>query len=887
MNPEPIATYRVQLCKEFTLHDAAALVPYLARLGVSHIYTSPCQQAAAGSTSGYDVTDHGRVSEELGGDAGHAALDAALRKHGLRRMIDIVPNHMSIAGSDNPWWRDVLRDGKSSHYAAWFDVDWDASEAHWPNQVLLPVLADQFGRVLEAHEFRLEYAQGEFRLHYADATYPLEPASTSSLLAAVAERLEHTELAFVADNLWQLPRPSAALFPMIVRRHRDMAVLMNLLHRICNDNPEVEAAIHAEVERLNQNVQELGALIELQNYRLAHWRAADLDLGYRRFFNINSLAGLRIELPEVFRAVHELPLRWLKEGTAHALRIDHPDGLRDPAQYTQRLRQAAPEAWIVVEKILASDEQLANDWPVDGTTGYDFANRVQGLFVDPEGEQILTRCYKAFIDAETAYHEIEMAAKESVLCDVLGSEVARLVSLLRAICERHWRQRDHTRTMLSEALVGIAVQFTVYRTYVRPGVAVNDSDREQIQQAVSAAQTANPQLDAELMQFLQQLLLMEIAGTLEEEFAERFQQLTSPAMAKGIEDTAFYRYFRLTALNEVGGSPAQWGFAVQQFHQWCIEAQRTRPYALLATSTHDTKRSEDVRARLLVFSEAPQLWVDASQHWQQLNTRHRGERVDANTEYLYYQTLVGAWPIDVERITVYMEKAVREAKVHTNWRNVDEAYETDLRAFISRTMADEVFQHAVAAFLQRLLLPGRVNSLAQTLIKLTAPGIPDIYQGCELWDLSLVDPDNRRQVAYKLRAQLLAQQENLDAAEVMARMDEGLPKLWLTARTLNLRQQHPEWFGPQAEYEPLAAEGEYAVHVVAFMRRQRVITLVPRLFTRLPGSPDSIAKAWGNTVIKLPQGNWRNQLEPDKVYAGDVQLRELLQQVPVALLAKE
>ncbi|MES2626780.1 MAG: malto-oligosyltrehalose synthase [Pseudomonadota bacterium] len=886
MNPTPIATYRIQLCKDFTLHDAAAVVPYLARLGISHLYTSPCQQATAGSCSGYDVVDPGLVSSELGGSAGHAMLDEALTSNRLRHMIDIVPNHMSIAGSDNPWWRDVLKHGQSSHYAAWFDVDWDATESHWPNRVLLPVLGDQFGRVLDAGGFTLNYTQGEFTLKYAEGVYPLEPSSTAGLLALVGERLQHAELAFVAQNLQQLPRPSASLHSLIMRRHQDFAVLNELLVRINSENPELANAIATEVDRLNNAPEELGALIELQNYRLAHWRAADLDLGYRRFFNINTLVGLRVELPEVFKAVHELPLQWLKSGAAHALRVDHPDGLRDPTHYMQRLRQSAPEAWLVVEKILAPDEKLPTDWPVDGTTGYDFVNQVQGLFVDPDGEAALTTCYETFSKSKKTYAEVAQESKQCVLRDVLGSEVTRLTSLLRAICERHWRHRDHTRAVLSQALVGIAVQFSVYRTYVRFGADANPEDRKQIEQAVAAARNTNPQLDEELLQFIQQLLLMEVGGTLEEEFALRFQQLTGPAMAKGIEDTAFYRYFRLIALNEVGGDPARWGCSVQEFHRWCADAQASKPYSLLATSTHDTKRSEDVRARLLVLSEVPKMWADTSKHWCNLNARHRGELVDANTEYLYYQTLVGAWPVDVNRISAFMEKAVRESKVHTNWATVNEAYETELRNFISRTMADRVFVHAVEVFVRKILCPGRLNSLAQTLIKLTAPGVPDLYQGCELWDLSLVDPDNRRPVDFAHRVKLLAELEGLTPGAIIERIDEGLPKLWLITEALRVRQEHPDWFGAEAAYEPIEAAGAYAAHLVAFMRAGSAITVVPRLYCRLPGEPSGTGKTWGTTVIHLPQGSWSNRFEPGSIFTGEVQLTRLLAVFPVALLVK-
>lgn len=880
MKNDRIATYRVQLTPAFGLGAAAGLAPYLEKLGTSHLYTSPSLQATTGSTSGYDVVDPTRVNEELGGEAAHERLEQALRAHGLAWMIDIVPNHMAISGGENPWWRDVLRNGPSSRYAAWFDVDWAASEEHWPNRVLLPVLNEQFGRELEAGAFRLDRQSGRFTLWYRETPFPVEPSSTSGLLAEVAEETGEPLLGFLADSLARLPRPTAAHGTLVERRHRDQVVLANLLDRLCQEQPAIGSAIDRAVARLNGDSKQLGELIERQNYRLAHWRAADLDLGYRRFFNINDLAGLRVELPEVFAAVHQLPLQWIREGSVQALRVDHPDGLRDPAEYCQRLRDAAPDAWIVIEKILEPGEKLREDWPIEGTTGYDFANLVQGLFVDPSGEEALTRFYDEWTESDRGFEEVARESKRSVLTDLLGSEVNRLTSLLRDICERHWRHRDHTRAVLFEALVAVASSFHVYRTYVRPGQPVAEEDAKRIREATAEAAKSEPEIDGELFEFLQRLLLLDVEGELERAFAVRFQQLTGPAMAKGIEDTAFYRYFRLTALNEVGGNPGKWGILVEDFHVRCAEAHRDRPWSLLATSTHDTKRGEDVRARLLVLSELPNEWKAASARWRDHNARHRSERFDRNTEYLYYQTLVGAWPIDRERMTAYLEKAVREGKEHSDWTRIDEAYEAEMRSFVERTLGDRDFVDDLEQFVERIRPAGRINSLAQTLIKLTAPGVPDIYQGCELWDLSLVDPDNRRPVDFAHREALLDQLDKLSPAEIMERMDEGLPKLWLIRETLRLRRARQECFDAGGSYELLAVEGREAARVVAFVRGGGVACVVPRLGANL-------GSGWADTQVRLPPGRWRNRLDSETAFGGAALPAELFAAFPVALLEKE
>lgn len=887
MNVDPIATYRIQLTQDFTLHDAAGILPYLAQLGVDFLYTSPCLQAAPSSLSGYDVIDPGRVNRELGGQEGHDALSNALRLQHMSRMIDIVPNHMAISSGHNPWWHSVLKHGQSSEHADWFDVDWESSAAHWPNRVLLPVLGNQFGRVLEAGELKLRHWEGQFSLHYYDNTFPVEPSSTAGILAQVAETLRHQQLAFYAESLRRLPRPSVSMQEMVDRRHRETTVLAYLLARLCREEPAVVAAIDAETERLNSNVQGLGELIEAQNYRLADWRAAALDLGYRRFFNINSLVGLRVELPEVFDALHALPLEWLREGQVQAIRVDHPDGLRDPAGYLQRLRKAAPNSWIVVEKILEPGEKLPDDWPVEGTTGYDFADAVQGLFVNAAHEETMTRCYYDFIGEDTRYQEVLQASKRCVLKDLLGSEMARLTSLLWDVCERHWRHRDFTRDIFTRVITEIALGFEVYRTYVRPGVPVSPVDRSRIETAVAAAGRAIPALDAELLQFVQQLLLLEVPGTLEEEFALRFQQLTGPAMAKGLEDTAFYRYVRLTALNEVGGDPGRWSTSPADFHAWCETAQRERPYSMLATSTHDSKRSEDVRARLLVLSEMPQRWREAVQRWRGMNEDCRGARIDANAEYLFYQSLVGAWPIEEERVQAYMLKALREAKVHTEWTSVDEEYESQWRDFVAGALANKAFTDEVAQLVAAVQAGGCLNSLAQTLLKTTAPGVPDIYQGSELWCYSLVDPDNRRPVDFELRRRLCAELDKLSPDEIMQRMHEGMPKLWIIRTALALRGEHPEWFGAESSYTPLWTEGACKEHVLAFMRADNSITIVPRLMMSLKGPTDSWRKEWGDTYLTLPAGNWRNRFDASCYANGRVEINELLQQVPVALLVRE
>jgi (1->4)-alpha-D-glucan 1-alpha-D-glucosylmutase len=877
---EPRATYRVQLHAGFAFEDAAGIVDYLDRLGISHLYTSPVLQAAPGSTHGYDVVDHGRVNGELGGEDGYAGLSRTLRDHGMGQLLDIVPNHMAVITPHNRWWWDVLENGPSSRYAAYFDVDWDPPEAKLRNTVLLPVLEDQYGVVLEKHLMRLHRGGAAFEVRYHDHRWPVAPRSLPMLLAPVAERAGSDELAFLSDSYLALPASTATEVQAIRRRHHHKEVLRRALERLLSERVDVAAAVDAEIARVNGDVEALGAFLDAQNFRPASWRAAARDLGYRRFFDINTLVGLRVEVERVFFDTHGLVLGWLEDGTVDGLRIDHPDGLRQPAAYLQRLRTARPDAWVLVEKILMRGERLPGDWPVEGTTGYDFMARLTRLFVDPEGERPLTDLYAELTGEGASFEEVLRERKHLVLRDVLGSDVNRLTALLLEICEARRRYRDYSRHELQEAVREVIACFPVYRTYVRAEAeGASASDQRAVVEAIQRAKAHRPDVDHRLFEFLGDLLLHHFPGERETEFVLRFQQVTGPAMAKGGEDTAFYGYNRLVALNEVGGDPAAFGAPPREFHEAAAETHWSFPKSLLATSTHDSKRSEDVRARIGVLSEMPERWAALARRWFQAHRSHWGfVAPDPGLQYLFYQTALGAWPIETARLVAYMEKAAREAKRRTSWTRPDERFEKALRAFVEDVLADEDFRRDLEALVALVREPGRVSSLAQVLLKLTTPGLPDIYQGTELWDLSLVDPDNRRPVDYARRRRLLAECEGLSAEAAWARADEGLPKLWMIAKTLALRRRRPEAF--RAEYRPLAATGAARDHVVAFRRGPDLAVVVPRLVLRLAGR-------WEDTAVAVPDGAWRDELSGERVSGGAVPVSGLLRRFPAALLVRE
>jgi (1->4)-alpha-D-glucan 1-alpha-D-glucosylmutase len=863
----PAATYRVQLHPGFTFGDAADVVSYLAELGVSHLYCSPYLQAVPGSTHGYDVVDPRSLNRELGGAPAHAHLTGALREAGLGQVLDIVPNHMAVDPT-NPWWWDVLENGPSSRHARVFDIDWEGDDERSATTVLVPILGDQYGRVLEAGELTLEREGAAFRLRYYEHVLPVAPRSLEDVLAPAARRCGSAELAALADGFGALPHATRTDTAGVRERRARLEELTWSLAALC-ETPFVAAAIDAELRAIGSDPDRLDALLQRQNYRVAHWRTASEELDYRRFFNIDTLVGVRVEDPEVFAATHELIVELVRDGTVDGLRIDHVDGLRDPAGYLHRLAEATGGCWTVVEKILEPNESLPSAWPVAGTSGYDFLIRVNDLFVDRANDAAMTGCYHAFVGESVDYGAVVHAAKHRILAEELATEVDRQTGLLATVCEHHRRHRDHTHRDLNDALCELVAAFPVYRTYVTTARPAGDDDRSHIEAAVRGAAARRPDIDAELFEFLGQLAAGDVDGTNEQEFAVRLQQLTAPVMAKGVEDTAFYRHHRLVSLNEVGGDPATFGRPVTEFHRATAASADRWPAAMLTLSTHDTKRSADVRARLNVLSEEPGAWGEATSRWAEHNERHRhGAWPDRNTEYLLYQTVVGAWPIDADRLVAFMAKATREAKVHTSWTDPVADYDEAVEAFVRAILADDEYVTDLEHFLaeHRIVERGRCNSLAQTALLLTCPGVPDVYQGSELWDLSVVDPDNRRPVDYELRRRLLAGLADQPVPPADDHTGEG--KLRLVHQVLTHRRARPEAY---AGYEPLPAPDD----AVAFTRGGVVAVVPCRTGSTMGGE------------VELPPGGWVDLVTGAQVHGGRHGVESLLRRFPVAVLAKE
>jgi (1->4)-alpha-D-glucan 1-alpha-D-glucosylmutase len=872
----------VQLHRGFTFSDLAGIADYLAALGITHAYLSPALQAAAGSTHGYDVVDPSRLNPELGGREAFAELTQRVHDLGMGQVLDIVPNHMALDGRDNTWWWDVLANGPSSPYARYFDIDWDSRERKLVGSVLVPVLGDHYGRVLEAGQIRLEREGGSFVVRYMDHTLPVSPRSIDSLLSGAAAELARdpaTEahaaaLSELAEGFGDLPHALIVEPDLAAERHQRSRLLQDSLGRLAADNPDVAHALDTEVKAFNDDADRLDELLQRQNYRLAFWRTASEELDYRRFFNIETLVGLRVEDEKVFRATHQLIIELVAEGLIDGVRVDHIDGLRDPDGYLVRLDQATGHRWIVVEKILAPDETLPATWPVAGTTGYDFLNRVNALFVAPDNLEALTDAYQAFVGGPVDYAEAVHDSKMQIMREELAAEVERLTEVMAEVCERHRRQRDYTRRELRGALREVLAAFSVYRCYVRPGAPVRPEDRRVIEEAVTVAAERRPDLDPELFAFIGALLCLEFPGFSEEELCARFQQLSGPVMAKGVEDTAFYRYHRLTSLNEVGGSPDTVDAPVGRFHAHCGQGAESWPEALLTLATHDTKRGPDTRARINVLSEIPDAWRQVTQHWAAHNDAYRrGEAPERNDEYLLYQTLVGAWPIEAERVGAYMEKATKEAKVRTSWVSPDAGYDEAVQSFVAAVMDDEWFRADLERFLaeHRLVERGRRNSLAQTALLLTAPGYADVYQGTELWDHSLVDPDNRRPVDYDVRRRVLAGLTD----EPPAVDDTGAAKLWLIHQLAADRRRRPEAYRAGSRYKPLTARGLDADRVVAFWRTGGLVVAVPRL---------SHGATWADTTLDLPEGAWADVLTSAPAGSGEIPVATLLSLFPVAVL---
>ena len=881
MRRTPSSTYRLQLHAGFTFTDASAVVAYISSLGVSHVYSSPSLQTVAGSSHGYDVADFKAINQELGGTRAQEAFLSRLRECELGQILDIVPNHMSLA-QNNPYWRDVLENGPESRYANYFDMDWITGEDRMRNKVLLPLLGDQYGSVLKSGAIKIIRTATRFEVAFNDLHLPVAPHSMSPILAASAEALSSETLAFLADSVADLPLPQSDAEQAQHKTQRNREVLLSLLTRYLAERPDALDAIDDAIAIVNRDVDALDKFLQQQHYRLAYWKAANQDLGYRRFFDVNSLIGVRVDKQEVFADTHELILNWLQTGIIEGVRVDHADGLRDPQQYFDRLRENAPDAWVVAEKILARNECLRESWPVAGTTGYDFLNMVNGLMIAPQGLTELDKLYEKVLGGPVDYPSLVHDSKIAVTAEALGSDVNWLSSIFVEICENDRDHRDHTRAEIRHAIREVAACFSVYRTYVSPERdELTDLDAAVIHNAVEVASQYRTDIDHELFAFIEDVLLLRKRGDLESEFLLRFQQFTGPVMAKGFEDTSLYRYNRMIGVNEVGSNPFNPAVSIDEFHRFNEQAQQHHPEGMVALATHDTKRGEDVRARLAVITEMPQVFSEAVTRWFTLNSMYRKDGwPDPNTEYLYYQVLVGSWPLSVDRALLYMEKATREAKQQTSWTQNNTRFENQLKEFIGLTLDDDNFVAEIEAFVELVNRPGRMNSLSQTLLKCTVPGVPDLYQGSELWDHRLVDPDNRDPVDFDQRRDLLQEMQHLNVDQVMEQMDSGMPKLWTIQRALRVRRRYSDCFDKYGTYTPLEAHGDKDLHVIGFLRGNRVAIVVPRLSL-------GIAEGWGNTSITLPDGRWSNTMTDDAVKSGDVKLADLLSRFPAALLTRE
>ena len=907
----PLSTYRLQFNAGFTFDAAAGIVDYLHALGISHCYASSYFTAVPGSTHGYDVADPTRLNPEIGDEQTYGAWVAALRARGMGHIVDVVPNHMGIARSANPWWQDVLENGASSRYATVFDIDWTPLKPELEQKVLLPVLGDTYGAVLERQEIRLEYVNGAFHARYYDLVFPIAPGTYDRILGLGKQALlndigedseEGIEFLSILTAIRHLPGRLVRDEEQMAERDREKEVVKRRLAALTGRCRRVLHHIERAVTALNgvtgtpRSFDGLDELLSVQPYRLAYWRVAAEEINYRRFFDINELTAIRMEDPLVFERVHAYVFELLKHRCIDGLRIDHVDGLFDPGDYLRRLQARAceirPDApagarplYLVVEKILSDEEDLP-DWPVEGTTGYDFLVKVNGLFVDRRHERALNEVYERFARLRVPYREIAYRGKQLVLRVSMASELNVLAHRLNTFSERNRHYRDFTLNSLTQAMREIIACFPVYRTYVNEREPeVSEQDRHAIERAVREAKRRNSNRPAAVYDFIRDLLLKKTDYIPDSErdehmrFLGKFQQLTSPVTAKGIEDTALYIYNRLVSLNEVGGEPDHFGIAPQRLHAWLARRAARWPHALSATSTHDTKRSEDVRARLDVLSELPNEWKQAASRWARINRRGRSvideqSYPSRNEEYFLYQTLLGTWPLEPmdaarerdyrDRIAAYMLKAMREAKVYTSWINPSDTHEQAMTRFLESVLSPDnrAFRQAFLDFHRRIAQCGIYNSLSQLAIKIAAPGVPDFYQGTELWDFSLVDPDNRRPVDYGQRRALLAQ---LDAdctrdgrAAVASRLIETLDarlKLFATTTMLRARKDEREMF-EQGGYRPLDVVGARSEHLFAFARthggRQAVIA-VPRLVAAL--TPEAVApigeRVWSDTRIDL------------------------------------
>jgi (1->4)-alpha-D-glucan 1-alpha-D-glucosylmutase len=928
----PASTYRLQVHGGFTLDDAAAVVPYLAAIGVGAAYTSPYFAAEKGSTHGYDVTNHNEFNSELGGGEAHRRFTTALRAAGLLHIVDFVPNHMGISTTTNPWWRDVLENGPSARSAPFFDIDWNPAKRELRRKLLLPILGDQYGSVLERGELQLEFANGRLLLKYFDHALPINPRQAPRVYRTGLTRLtselgpshpDLLEFLSIITVLQKMPAYTESSPEHVDERSRESEIARNRLAVLTESSEAIRRHIDDQVREYNgipgrpESFDALHELLEEQAYRLAYWRTAAHEINYRRFFDINSLAGLRVEDPLVFAAIHQLLSSLLREGLVTGVRVDHPDGLFDPAKYFEMLQDLAAEAWgivrepgsrplyVIAEKIVSGRERLPQSWAVSGTTGYNFLNQLNGVFVDTGNARLMRRVYERLTGHTESFDDLLYATKRLIMDTSMASELNVLADMLNRISESNRRSRDFTLNSLRDVIVEVVACFPAYRTYVTTN-GWTPEDRGVVEQAIVRARRRNPAMDPTIFDFFREILLprdaddagagapgdrrgagyppadaAEAAQRLR--FSMKFQQYTGPVQAKGLEDTAFYRYNLLLSLNEVGGDPSRFGSSVSDFHELSVRRQQEWPYEMLATATHDTKLGEDVRARINVLSEIPEEWGREAARWMRLNRECRtlvdGEPVpDRNDEYRLYQALIGVWPPGatsasaefVARVQAYMTKAVKEAKVHSSWINPNEAYEQAVTAFVERILTGPAANAFLTAFLPvqaRVARAGVVNSLSQVALKIASPGVPDFYQGTECWDLNLVDPDNRRPVDYDLRRAALAEvsgvldmpaAQRADAIrDLLASWTDGRIKMLIAAAGLQARGRMSELF-LDGEYLPLDSDVPFHARVVSFARvhadGRAAVAVAPTLSSRLTDDehPLPVGDRWMTARVLLP-----------------------------------
>jgi (1->4)-alpha-D-glucan 1-alpha-D-glucosylmutase len=904
----PRATYRLQFRAGFGFNEAAKIAPYLKRLGVSHIYASPYLKARPGSSHGYDVVDHHAMNPELGTEADFSAMIESLRKEGLGQILDFVPNHMGVGGADNRLWLDVLEWGPDSSYAGWFDIDWRPDDEYLAGKVLAPFLGDQYGVELARAKLAIKYQPHEGSLAiwaYDVHKLPICPLFYDRILGRDDANLERLSDLFLDLPAWR---------PHIGARTR---VLKQELSAVIRENAPAREALEARILALNSDWRALDMLIKDQHWRAAYFGVAADEINYRRFFNINDLAGLRMELPAVFEHAHALVVRMIEDGVIDGLRLDHVDGLFDPKAYFEALRAAAKRPfYLIVEKILAPHEQIRRDWPIDGTTGYDYTNLVLGVLIDPAAEASFSQFYHDFANVREPFEAIVRSCKLRIMENEMASELNAIGRSAARLAHQNPMTADFTRQVLQRAIKQVIASFPVYRTYLDMAGEQAEADRRDLDWAVSVARRSDPDIDSSVFDFIQAVFSGVLVAAPKSGFsrasalrlAMKAQQYSGPVMAKGLEDTAFYRYNRFIVLNEVGGEPDRFGVSISAFHKANSSRAENWPNAMLATSTHDTKRGEDARARLAALSDIPEEWRRQVTILSRILRARRGDiegkaPPSRNDEYMFYQLLVGSWPFELldeideakledyrGRVQTALEKCLREAKKNSNWMTPNKDYEAAMYGFARDALDSSNFLTSFLPFIRRVARLGVENSIVQTVLKLTSPGMPDIYQGCEFWDLSLVDPDNRRPVDFRQREdaldemspRLFSMNQRQDfLTELMHEWKDGRIKLAITALLLELRRQNEAIFASKA-YEVVAIEGEKAQRAIAYVRGESS-TRCCILVARFPGQREADPQ-WGDTTATIPSENWIDLLTGRSFSGGKIALQSLFDRLPVAVL---